>query len=84
MDPDRQGIQTAPQRAFHQAGFAHRPVAGNGTCTDDTPYRTWRQVAEHRWAYLAQLNRRFARHRRRRNTAAQLYLTVAVAHLTCL
>ena len=69
-------VSLHPQEALLQAA---RPFQHSAAFT---PYRHLRQAVEHRLARLVQLGLRQARYLGRHKTAAQLYLTATVAHLT--
>ncbi len=69
-------VSLHPQEALLQAARALQHSAAFA------PYRHLRQAVEHRLARLVQLGLRQARYLERHKTAAQLYLTATVAHLT--
>ena len=69
-------VSLHPQEALLQAARRFQQSAAFA------PYRHLRQAVEHRLARLVQLGLRQARYLGRHKTAAQLYLTATVAHLT--
>ncbi len=76
--PPQRGRQVSlhPQEAPLQAARTFQHSAAFA------PYHHLRQAVEHRLARLVQLGLRQARYFGRHKTAAQLYLTATVAHLT--